>query len=75
MFTLTERDPGASAADVSDLLFLPPVAAQLITSEPVEDVLLLRDEMANLAWAVERRYEGETGNAVERIEENARGAA
>jgi hypothetical protein len=72
MFTLTEREPGAPAAGVSDLLFLAPVAGQPITSEPVEEVLLLRDEMANLAWAVERRYEGETGAAAERIEEHTR---
>ena len=57
---------------VSDLLFLAPVAGQLITSEPVEEVLLLRDEMANLAWAVERRYEGETRMAADRHEEHTR---
>lgn len=72
MFTLTERDPGATGTGVSDLLFLAPVAGQLITSEPVEEVLLLRDEMANLAWAVERRYEGETGAAADRHEEYTR---
>jgi hypothetical protein len=72
MFSLTERDPGAQSAGVSDLLLLAPVAGQLITSEPVEEVLLLRDEMANLAWAVERRYEGETGAAAERLEEHTR---
>ncbi len=72
MFTLTERDPGTSDVDISDLLFLAPVAAQLITSEPVEDVRLLRDEMANLAWAVESSCEGERGTAVERMEEHTR---
>jgi hypothetical protein len=72
MFTLAEHDPGKPATDVSDLFFLPPVANQIITSEPVEDVLMLRDEMANLAWAVERRYEAETGAAVERVEEMTR---
>jgi hypothetical protein len=72
MFTLNERDPTTMAVDVSELFFLPPVASQMITSEPVEEVLLLRDEMANLAWAVERRYEGETGSAVERVEEMTR---
>jgi hypothetical protein len=73
MFTLNERQPSAPGpAGVSDLFFLPPVANQIITSEPVEEVLMLRDEMANLAWAVERRYEGETGAAVERVEEMTR---
>jgi len=72
MFTLTQRDMGSTTSDVSDLLFLAPVAGQLITSEPVEEVMLLRDEMANMAWAVERRYEGETGAAADRHEEHTR---
>jgi len=73
MFTLSERQPAApDAAGPADLFFLPPVAGQVITSEPVEEVLLLRDEMANLAWAVERRYEGEAGRAAERVEEMTR---
>lgn len=72
MFTLSERDPAAPADDaVGDFLFLPPVAGQLITSEPVEDVLMLRDEMADMAWAVEQRYQGETGRGSEAIEEMA----
>jgi hypothetical protein len=73
MFTLAERDPAATgAAAVSDLVFLAPVAGQLITSEPVEQVMLLRDEMANLAWAVEQSYEGETGVGADRLEEHTR---
>ena len=39
-----------------------------MTTVPVEKVLLLRDEMANLAWAVEHSYEGERGLPVERHE-------
>lgn len=73
MFTLSESEPDASGASArSELLFIPPVASQAITSEPIEDVLLLRDEMANLAWGVERRYEGESGKALERIEQMTR---
>jgi hypothetical protein len=73
MFTLSESDPAASGASTrSELLFIPPVASQAITSEPIEDVLLLRDEMANLAWGVEKRYEGDSGAAIERIEQMTR---
>jgi hypothetical protein len=73
MFALSESDPaGPGATGASDLLFLPPTASQAITGEPVEEVLLMRDEMANLGWAVEKRYEGESGTAVERIEEMTR---
>jgi hypothetical protein len=73
MFTLSERDPAArTAAGVADLFFLPPTAQQVLADRPVEEVLLLRDEMANLAWAVERRYEGARGVAQERHEEAQR---
>ncbi len=75
MFTLSQRAPGAPADDaVAGFLFMPPVAGQLLVSETVEEVLMLRDEMAEMAWAVERRYEGETGRATEAIEEMARSA-
>ena len=75
MFTLSEHDPAAPPASaVADLFFLPPVAAQVLTGAPVEEVFLLRDEMANLAWAVERRYAGNAGGSIEPIEELARSA-
>jgi len=75
MFTLTEHDPRVPpGADVAELFFLPPVATQVLTGAPVEEVHLLRDEMANLAWGVERRYPGEAGGSTEPIEELARAA-
>jgi predicted dienelactone hydrolase len=75
MFTLSERDPAAPPGSaVADLFFLPPVATQILTGAPVEEVLLLRDEMANLAWGVERRYAGEAGGSIEPIEALARSA-
>jgi hypothetical protein len=74
MFTLSEREPSQlGATGVSNVFFLPPAAQQLIADRPVEEVLLLRDEMANLAWAVERRYEGDRGVAEERAEVAMRG--
>jgi hypothetical protein len=45
MFTLTN---GANAG-----LFVPPALAHVIESAPVECVDLLRDEMANMVWALE----------------------
>jgi len=76
MFTLSERDPAQrNGAGVADIFFLPPVAQQVLADRPVEEVLLLRDEMANLAWAVERRYEGARGVAQERHEEAQRNRA
>jgi hypothetical protein len=57
MFTLTLSD----GSGVSDAFVLPASAVHRLTSRPVEDVHLLRDEMANLAWAVEAVVEGEDG--------------
>jgi hypothetical protein len=46
---------------VADAFVLPASAMQRLTSRPVEDVHLLRDEAANLAWAVEAVVEGTDG--------------
>lgn len=68
MFSFTQRGADGAAAGLSDLFLLPPLALQPITGRPLEDVLLVRDEMANLAWAIERRREGEDGRALEAAE-------
>jgi hypothetical protein len=60
-------DRSAEAADHrAPMLFLPPVLDALETSLPVEAVEFRRDEMANLAWAIERRVESPWGRAVDR---------
>jgi hypothetical protein len=70
MFGLTRRPPPGEApgAAPAELLFLVPALGPSLESEPVEDVLLLRDEMANMAWAVERLVEGPGGHPVDRFE-------
>jgi hypothetical protein len=50
------------------LFFLPPTLASSLTSDPVEEVLLIRDEMANMAWAIERKVAGVDGRPVDRFE-------
>ncbi|MFI6743493.1 hypothetical protein ACIBI9_62390 [Nonomuraea sp. NPDC050451] len=52
MFTLDVAGTGREPADLS--LFLPPVLPQSIGGPPLEDVVFMRDEVANLVWAVER---------------------
>ena len=47
------------------LLFLPPTVETTSAARPLEDVAFLRDEMANLAWAVEQRIQSNTGRAVD----------
>ena len=66
MFTLSDDrlEPPATAAGGAFLL--PPVLGPSIEGEPIEDVLFLRDEMANLAWAVEHKVESEGGLPLDR---------
>ena len=50
----------------SRFLFLAPALHAELEGEPVEEVRFVRDEMANMAWAVERTVEGRTGLPVDR---------
>lgn len=59
MFTLS---PGA------DGLLVAPVLVSALRGRDLEEVLLLRDETANLAWAVERTVEGAHGLPVDRAQ-------
>jgi hypothetical protein len=61
-----ESKPGETHASQSALL-MPPSFGLRLESEPLESVHLLRDEMANLAWAVERRVATEDGGSVDRL--------
>ena len=46
------------------MLFLPPVLSGSLHGEPVEDVGFVRDELANLVWAVERLAPSLAGGAL-----------
>ncbi|MEU2102231.1 hypothetical protein [Nocardia sp. NPDC019255] len=65
MFTITSDD-GVTA----DGLLVPPGAVAVQDGPAVEEVLFLRDEMANLVWAVERSVEGPSGLARDRSREH-----
>lgn len=58
----------ALAEDSQRLFFLPPVLGPSLHSQSYEEVLFLRDEMANVAWAVERIVESEAGRPLDRYE-------
>ena len=69
MFTHSVTVPnGSVAVPPGDRLFLPPVLGASLQGRPVEEVHLLRDEMANLAWAVEHKVENVRGRACDRHE-------
>jgi hypothetical protein len=52
----------------SNLFFLPPSLLKRLESRPIEEVLFLRDEMANLAWGIERVVESPAGQPLNRFE-------
>jgi hypothetical protein len=56
------------ASPASNLFFLPPSLLKSLEGRPIEEVLFLRDEMANLAWAVERLTESPTERPLNRFE-------
>jgi hypothetical protein len=58
-------DPGPGRGQ-APLLFLPPVVGSAEQSRPLETVEFRRDEMANIAWAIEHRVESAAGRAVDR---------
>ncbi len=62
MFTNSITGDGHAVADTS--LFVPAVLPQVQESTPLEDVLFVRDEMANMVWAVETQVPLATGGSL-----------
>jgi len=59
MFTLAGAGP-------SELLFVPPAMVTAVELRLLESVLLARDEMANMAWAIEKKVMDATGSVFDR---------
>ena len=57
---------GGGVHKAQDALFLPPTAGYTTESSPVESVLFLRDEMADMAWGVESRVEDDLERSIDR---------
>ncbi|MGE3783961.1 MAG: hypothetical protein AB7H71_14645, partial [Alphaproteobacteria bacterium] len=52
------RRPGSDMSGaIHNMLFLPPTAGRSLEGAALEDVVFMRDEMANIAWAIERSIE------------------
>jgi hypothetical protein len=51
----------------ADVFLLPPALGPTQAGEPVEEVLFLRDELAAMAWGVERLVEGPAGRPLDRF--------
>ena len=56
---------------LGDLMYLCP-AVETLESAALEHVVVMRDEMANLVWAIEKRVQGSAGEALERRLESTR---
>ena len=63
------RGNGPAKPPASNLFFLPPSLVKSLESSPIEEVLFLRDEMANMAWGVERVIESATERQLNRFEQ------
>ena len=70
MFELS-TDPNAPAY-LRDLFFLAPTVPLPLAGDPIEQVALFRDEMANVCWGVERRVLGRAGDTIDRYLESSR---
>jgi hypothetical protein len=64
-----ELDAPDAPARVRQLFFLAPALAEIASSDPIEEVRLVRDELANVVWGIERRYQGSAGTEVDRYAE------
>jgi hypothetical protein len=72
MFQLSSVSLPGKAAKVEDgnLFMLAPALASSLQGWPIEEVLFLRDEMANMAWGVERVIESATERPLNRFEQS-----
>jgi hypothetical protein len=59
MFLVSIAGKGHEPADLS--LIIPPTTQKVTEGPPIEEVLLARDEMANMVWAVEKTIPLPTG--------------
>jgi hypothetical protein len=65
-WALFELGRTADGAGSPSMFVLPPVVAGALESEPIEEVVMFRDETANLVWGVERRTPGLTAEPIAR---------
>lgn len=70
MYELATR--GAVPAELGDTLCLADSLSGTLQGPPLEELLLVRDEMANLAWGIERRVQGASGEPLDRQREAER---
>lgn len=68
MYALTPETSAANTELLRESLLLAPTLGATLESPAIEEVLFLRDEMANMAWAVERVVQGRAGRPLDRFQ-------
>ena len=77
MFEMSVRTEAAAFVGAAprkrldDILYLCPAAATL-EGPPLEHVMMMRDEMANMVWGIEKRVQGSSGEPLDRKFESTR---
>jgi hypothetical protein len=72
MFEMTVKsNPFAPRPRLNDCLFLCP-ALNSLEGPALEHVLMMRDEMANIAWGIEKKVQGTSGEPLDRRFESTR---
>ena len=62
LFSITDTVSEGGGLELADFFIMPPTSAAVaMTSETVEEVRFVRDEMANMVWAIERITENGIG--------------
>jgi len=69
MFQHSHLRGSAATGSASNLFMLTPSLLGAVESRPIEEVLFLRDEMANMAWGVERVIESAIEQPLNRFEQ------
>ena len=65
IFTNAPYDPSNSSAKSANGFLFPPTLTRTLEGEPIEQVSLLRDEMANMVWGVEERIDDGCGSSLD----------
>ncbi|MEP6732761.1 MAG: hypothetical protein ABJE10_19105 [bacterium] len=68
---LPSQAAAAPTPYATNRFFFPPSIGHVIDGTAVEDVLFMRDEMANLAWAIERQLESPLEQAITQTSDRA----
>lgn len=66
MFNLTAWDSQKGQTSAADTrILIPPALPKIQESEPIEEVIFMRDEMANLVWAIEKKVDNMLGEGMD----------